>query len=117
MRRRLVAEFDRGPSAAAGTVAEAKKQEERTRQLGSNKFTAIPKHGKVIWNNVVSMLIPRSSCRKISSLRKQWTCQDSDMEFVKNFTQPDFQAKNFTPQKRVNCDIFLANQQRKCIKY
>ena len=42
---------------------------------------------------------------------------NSDMEFVKNFTQPDFQAKNFTPQKRVNCDIFLANQQRKCIKY
>ena len=41
----------------------------------------------------------------------------TDMEFVKNFTQPDFQAKNFTPQKRVNCDIFLANQQRKCIKY
>ena len=40
-----------------------------------------------------------------------------DMEFVKNFTQPDFQAKNFTPQKCVNCDIFLANQQRKCIKY
>ena len=33
------------------------------------------------------------------------------------FTQPDFQVKNFTPQKRVNCDIFLANQQRKCIKY
>ena len=41
----------------------------------------------------------------------------ADMEFVKNFTHPDFQAKNFTPQKRVNCDIFLANQQRKCIKY
>ena len=41
----------------------------------------------------------------------------ANMEFVKNFTQPDFQAKNFTPQKRVNCDIFLANQQRKCIKY
>ena len=40
-----------------------------------------------------------------------------DMEFVKNFTHPDFQAKIFTPQKRVNCDIFLANQQRKCIKY
>ena len=41
----------------------------------------------------------------------------ADMEFVKNFTQPDFQAINFTPQKCVNCDIFLANQQRKCIKY
>ena len=35
----------------------------------------------------------------------------------KKITQPDFQAKNFTPQKRVSCDIFLANQQRKCIKY
>ena len=55
-RRRLVAGFDRGSSAAAGTVAEAEKQEERTRQLGSNKFTAITKHGKVIWNNLVSML-------------------------------------------------------------
>ena len=43
--------------------------------------------------------------------------EEIDMEFVKKFTQPDFQAKNFTPQKRVNCDIFLANQQRKCIKY
>ena len=42
---------------------------------------------------------------------------NADMEFVKKFTPPDFQAKNFTPQKRVNCDIFLANQQRKCIKY
>ena len=42
---------------------------------------------------------------------------NTDMEFVKNSTQPDFQAKNFTQQKRVNCDIYLANQQRKCIKY
>ena len=40
-----------------------------------------------------------------------------DMIFVKNFTQPDFQAKKFTPEKCVNCDIFLANQQSKCIKY
>ena len=41
----------------------------------------------------------------------------ADMEFVQNFTHPDFQAKNFTLQRCVNCDIFLANQQRKCIKY
>ena len=34
---------------------------------------------------------------------------DADMIFVKNFTQPDFQAKSFTPQKCVICDIFLAN--------
>ena len=30
-----------------------------------------------------------------------------DMEFVKNFTHPDFQAKSFTPQKCVICDSFF----------
>ena len=45
------------------------------------------------------------------------TMQYPDMIFVQNFTLPDFQAKNFTPQKCVICDIFLANQQRKWIKY
>ena len=36
--------------------------------------------------------------------------QVSDMTFVQNFTQPDFQATIFTPQKCVICDIFfLAN--------
>ena len=57
--------------------------------------------------------------RKVVQMNKlQFDQQmNSDMEFVKNFTQPDFQAKNFTLQKRVNCDIFLANQQRKCIKH
>ena len=33
----------------------------------------------------------------------------ADMKFVKKFTQPDFQAKSFTPQKCVICDIFLMN--------
>ena len=33
----------------------------------------------------------------------------SDMDFVKNFTHPDFQAKSFTPQKCVICDSFFAN--------
>ena len=34
----------------------------------------------------------------------------ADMIFVKNFTQPDFQAKKFTLWKWVICDIFfLAN--------
>ena len=32
-----------------------------------------------------------------------------DMEFVKNFTHPDFQAKSFTPQKCVICDSFFTN--------
>ena len=31
------------------------------------------------------------------------------VKFVKNFTHPDFQAKSFTPQKCVICDIFPAN--------
>jgi len=33
---------------------------------------------------------------------------DPDMEFVKNFTHPDFQAKSFTPQKCVICDSFFS---------
>ena len=43
--------------------------------------------------------------------------QGADMIFVQNFTQPDYEAKSFTPQKCVICDPFLVNQQRKCIKY
>ena len=34
---------------------------------------------------------------------------EADMIFVENFTQPDFQAKSFTQQKWVICEIFLAN--------
>ena len=30
----------------------------------------------------------------------------ADMIFVKNFTQPDFQPKNFTPVKCGTCDLF-----------
>ena len=30
-----------------------------------------------------------------------------DMEFVKNYTRPDFQAKSFKPQKCVICDSFF----------
>ena len=33
----------------------------------------------------------------------------TDMIFVKKFTQTDFQATSFTPQKCVICDIFLTN--------
>ena len=31
---------------------------------------------------------------------------DADMEFVKNFTPPDFQAKNFTPSISPNFNTF-----------
>ena len=30
----------------------------------------------------------------------------TDMKFVQNFTQADFQAKNFTPQKCIICGTF-----------
>ena len=38
---------------------------------------------------------------------KLWqTCHlSADMKFVQNSQVPDFEAKNFTPQKCVNCDI------------
>ena len=39
----------------------------------------------------------------------QKSCQQADMIFVKSFTQPDFQATSFIPQKCVICYIFLAN--------
>ena len=32
-----------------------------------------------------------------------------DMIYVRNLTQPDFQATSFTPQKCIICDIFLTN--------
>ena len=34
---------------------------------------------------------------------------DPDMEFVKNFTHPDFRTKSFTLQKCVICDSFFGN--------
>ena len=33
----------------------------------------------------------------------------ADMEFVKNFTPPDFQAKNFTPSISTNFNSFSKN--------
>ena len=62
------------------------------------------------------LTIIRTLCRK----NKKMTCSIlfyvgvvsvnsfSNMEFVKNFTHPDFQAKSFTPQKCVICDIFFS---------
>ena len=37
----------------------------------------------------------------------------ADMEFVKNFTHPDFQAKNFTPQNCVIFDVFYCKSTAK----
>ena len=40
----------------------------------------------------------------IMTMVRRW---GADMIFVQNFTLPDFQAKSFTPQKSVICDIFF----------
>ena len=37
----------------------------------------------------------------------------SDMEFVINFTQPDFQAKNFTPSISPNFNSFSKKKLKK----
>ena len=37
----------------------------------------------------------------------------SDMEFVKNFTPPDFQAKNFTPSILPNFNSFSKKKHKK----
>ena len=36
----------------------------------------------------------------------------ANMIFVQNLTLPDFQAKNFTPQKCVICDVFFSRINR-----
>ena len=38
---------------------------------------------------------------------------DTDMEFVENFTPPDFQAKNFTPSISPNFNSFSGKKRQK----
>ena len=38
---------------------------------------------------------------------------DADMEFAQNFTQPDFQAKNFTPSNSPNFNSFSKKKTQK----
>ena len=52
---------------------------------------------------------PRRSRLPSGGWQKSLLKAASDMEFVKNFTHPDFQAKSFTPQKCVICDSFFGN--------
>ena len=46
-------------------------------------------------------------CTQIIATGTVFGTTGADMEFVKNFTHPDFQAKSFTPQKCVICDSFF----------
>ena len=41
---------------------------------------------------------------------------NQDMAFVKNFTPPDFQAKNFTPSISLNFNSFSDKNTKKCVK-
>ena len=43
-------------------------------------------------------------------------CSSSDMEFVQNFTPPDFQAKNFSPSFSPNFNSFSKKKTQKMIE-
>ena len=53
-------------------------------------------------------------------LSKKWSWSGvwvrADMEFVKNFTPPDFQAKNFTPSISPNFNSFSDKNTKKWVK-
>ena len=68
------------------------------------------------WYQDVKFFIKMYNWGNIIGREQQWARslikmmrRNTDMIFVQNFTQPDFQAKSFTPQKCVIRDIFLAN--------
>ena len=60
--------------------------------------------GQVYHNELV--YIEKPSCTKSADFQHFEIREEADMEIVKNFTHPDFQAKSFTPQKCVICDSF-----------
>ena len=45
-----------------------------------------------------------------------WLYLSADMEFVQNFTPPDFQAKNFTPSISPNFNSFSKKKHKKWAK-
>ena len=75
-------------------------------------------------NRENAQLIPASSIGKDQHPRTQLFCFDdltrgslplvaSDMEFVKNFTPPDFQAENFSPSISPNFNSFSDKNTKK----
>ena len=54
----------------------------------------------------------RFSCQQLVTTGKYAEYAESDMEFVQNFTPPDFQAKNFTPSISPNCNSFSKKKRR-----
>jgi len=45
-----------------------------------------------------------------------WMLMDAEMEFVKKFTPPEFQAKNFTPSISPNFNSFSDKNTKKWVK-
>ena len=56
------------------------------------------------------------SCRRVNQAQKSSFWCVADMEFVKNFTPPDFQAKNLTPSISPNFSSFSKKKHTKWVK-
>ena len=50
------------------------------------------------------------------ALREPLNKQEADMEFVQNFTPPDFQAKNFIPSISTNFNSYIGKNHKKWVK-
>ena len=69
--------------------------------------------GITLFGSLVGVKLHRSSNKKIQQQRKVLRQQSTDMEFVQNFTPPDFQAKNFTPSISPNFNSFSIKKKHK----
>ena len=61
----------------------------------------------------LSVLVPRPTPFFFGEEKREEACLRPDMEFVQNFTPPDFQAKNFTPSISPNFNSFSKKKHKK----
>ena len=57
--------------------------------------------------------LDQAKCQKRQKATKTGAKSQADMEFVQNFTLPDFQAKNFTPSISPNFNSFSKKKHKK----
>ena len=84
-----------------------------------------PRHVKMASQNLLKLLSDPSpiigyACQwlthSVTLSRLYWCDPGADMEFVQNFTPPDFQAKNFTPSISPNFNSFSKKKHKKWVK-
>ena len=78
-------------------------------------------------NHVFPEKLTKKTCLKVQNLQINFRTENdfsenssvvvsSDMEFVQNFTPPDFQAKNFTQSISPNFNSFSKKQAQKLVQ-